>query len=470
MGLAASKQDPNVTVPQGQLGEVAIAERKMMADIEGKKVIFDKTTSDNINGLGQLINQFTKNDTQAIVEKIKNMQEFKGKLPDSLLNKVSDIHKRVLDTLDSSLTYDEKKKQLETDQGVASYIQKFVDKDMDDKMKTYLENPYITKDDTVLRGMTDVTNSIKTIRSKYKYFEYKYVQMNMFLVLFTQHIHKTVTKFLTETAALYEVREKYHLVLLHNVIKSFQNMFGDEAESLLAVDTSSFSESIRMLTQNIMEAMTKNRQMADQMKTDSMKDIIKFLMKETEFAEKLMTAVDEFKTENPGVRRPIARDARGNPVFGPAPNERDIRFKPDFIKAATFDKAIPGYKFTTGTQGTGYYLNTSRTPRNFLSEAEYRSYTGNRSLYNFRSMNDPKAYHGVGYYLKEQPSVDQFGRRVRFGLTGGFIRDGSMIPDTSFEGGEESAHEPGDIDGSDDKQDGGFFRDGSMLPQKFFDI
>ena len=283
MGGTTSKVEQQQKVDEQQNLSPEQSQKLMIEDIEKKKVVFDKAIGENINNLGELLNQFSKNDTEAIVDKIKKMDEFGGKFPSSLLNRVSTVHKTILDTIDTSLTPEDKKKQIESDSGIVSYINKFVDKDMDSKMKDYLNNPYIKNDEVVLKSMTDVTNNIKTIRSKYKYFEYKYVQMNMFLILFTKQMYTTINKFIVENAAFYEAREKYHLVLIHNVIKTFQNIFSDETRQLTDLDTGSFTDAMNVLTKSVMDTMQKQKQITQTQKDQSLSAILSVLMNQEDY-------------------------------------------------------------------------------------------------------------------------------------------------------------------------------------------
>jgi hypothetical protein len=276
-----------------------MSDEQVMTEIENRKGMVDKSLTQNLTNISDLLVQYGKNDTEAIVDKIRSMEEFKGKIPDNILTKASNAHKSILDSIDSSLSPDDKKKKLETDGGVADQIKKYVDKDMDEKMKGYLENPFIKNDPIVQKSMTDVTTSIKTIRGKYKYFEYKYIQMNMFLILFTQHIHTTVSKFINETAAFYEAREKYHLVLIHNVIKIFQEQLGDETKNFADLDTTQFSAAIKELATSVMDSIGKQKQLAETMKQQSLSEILKFLMdREKDFATNIVKSVDDYKREH----------------------------------------------------------------------------------------------------------------------------------------------------------------------------
>lgn len=344
-----------------------VSDQEIMKSIDEKKMIVDQVVVDNITNLSGLLKEFSSNDTNAIVQRIKNMEEFKGKIPDNILDRVSKVHESLLDTIDSNLSVEEKKKRMETDTGLANYIQQYVGKDLDAKMKDYLENPFIKNDPIVKSSMEDVTNSIKQIRSKYKYFEYKYVQLNMFLILFTKHVYQTVNRFMNETSAFYEAREKYHLVLIHNVIKTFQEQLGAETKQLTDLDTSKFTDSIGELSKSIMDTITQQKNFAEKQKQDSLQEILKFLMtQEKSFAEEIIKGVDSYKSEQQKLApQPAPQPAQPQPqLVQPLPQPQPpvygpIDERPDFIAADTFIAPKPGYVFKTSDKGKGYYKNTS---------------------------------------------------------------------------------------------------------------
>lgn len=387
---------------------------EIIADIESRSAMVDKAMTENLSNLSGLLSDFNKNDTESIVKNIKSLEGFKGKLPDSLLDRASKMHRSILDSIDGTLTEDEKKQEVSSNSAVQGFIQRFVDKDLDAKMADYLANPFIQGDPVVQKSMKDVTNSIKSIRGKYKFFEYKYVQMNLFLIVFTKNIHNTVKKFIDETSAFYEAREKYHLVLIHNVVKIFQEQLGDETKKLTDLDTSQFTNAINELASNVMDSIKQQKQVSEKMKADSLAEMLKYLMqRETEFAEEIISGVEAYKSDNPV-------GANGKPLIGPA-------VKPGFIAADAFAGEKPGYKFATGAKGNGYYLNAAAAPApqavpygphrpDFIAADEFE---GQRTGYKY-STGD----RGRGYYLLKNAATS---------MTGGDFRGTSMLPQNFYE-------------------------------------
>ena len=377
-------------------------------EIENKRVVVDKTLTNNLNTISDIVTQFSQNDTQAIVNKIKSMPEFKGKLPDAVLQHMSDAHRSILDTIDSSLSETDRKKLLQNDSAIAGFIEQYVDKDMDTKMKNYLQNPFIKDDPVVKKTMEDVTGSIKSIRSKYKYFEYKYVQMNLFLVVFTKHIYDVMNKFIDDTVGFYEAREKYHLVLIRNVIKTFQQQLGDETKNLTSLDTSSFTKAINELAASVMDGINKQKDLGTKLKEDSLNEILSFLMsKEKDFAIELIKSVDNYKATapaigqnnyNPYTASPSGIGASGTGQTSLVSNDT-VNFIPSSLNEG--DK-YKGYKFRPdGSLGSGYYRQLSEYEKQaFTKGYPYIFATYDQGNININYDFLQKGLSGMGYYLK----------------------------------------------------------------------
>lgn len=350
MGSSSSKLEQYENLPD---------EQKMKV-IEEKGAMVDKVLTENLTNVSEILSQFHKNDTENIVKKIREMPEFKDKIPNNVLERVSVFHKTLLDTIDNSVT--DKNKELETDTGIATYIQKYVDKDYENKMQDYINNPFIKNDPIVRDNVVSVANSIKTIRSKYKFFEYKYIQMNMFLMLFIKHVHGLMTKFIDETAAFYEAREQYHLVLIHNVIKTFKDQLGDETKQLSDLDTSHFSNAMKDLTNSLIQSMESQKQLGEKMKQESLNDILKFLMeREHDFASELIQTVDNYKTTHPSKATAASASSASSSSSSPASSSLPVygpETKPLYIPASSMQGNKPGYVFKMGDKGLGYYVNT----------------------------------------------------------------------------------------------------------------
>lgn len=479
MGAGPSKQPTDAEQTVKNYADIA-------KELENAEAFVSDGVQKNLKLLGDILTDYNKNDTQGILDKIMSNETLKAEIPDTILNKVSDVHKNVLNNLDNTLTEADKKRQLETDENLAAYIQRFVDKDLDVKMKEYLQNPFIQGDPVVARSMTDVTNSIKTIRGKYKYFEYKYVQMNIFLIMFTKHVHEVIKRFIDDTAGFYAAKEKYHLVLIQNVIKTFQEQLGDETKKMTNLDTKDFSSAVSTLTQSIMDSISQQRTISEKMKSDSLAEILRYLMqRETEFANEIIKGVDDYK-ESPSytaskknkyipAEHPedymvlpnkrvesnwyfttIDQKAGWRQLDNEADRKKYISYEPYYFYNKNKNINLQNYTFRDGRFGYGYYnVRSSWGPNDIKNRFTLRFIEDNPDWLN-RAKNHPWMVNSTKIQtiedierLKRTPSLPSsqrgyvdpryplgaYGRRQSFppGMRGGFVRDNSLLPQKFYD-------------------------------------
>jgi hypothetical protein len=286
---------PSISVAPRVDTEERAAASLLHKEIEDKKVIIDTNMIKSLSELGGLMKQYNKNDVPQMLQDIESSGI---KLPRNIVDRLRVTHQSILDNIDSAYTYEEKGKKLEVNSALAEYIQKDVDKDLEKQLETYLDNPFIKEDPMVQRGVKEVADSIKSIRGKYKFFEYKYLQMNVFLIGFITHVGDTLVRFVNETSAFYEAKEKYHLMLIRNLVKTFQDQLEVDANDKTGkIDATTIGDSLKELTQSVIDGIAKQKEFTEKSKQQSLQDILKFLMeRETEFADELVDIVDKYKT------------------------------------------------------------------------------------------------------------------------------------------------------------------------------
>jgi hypothetical protein len=329
-------------------------------------------------------------------------------------------------------TYEEKGKKLEINSAVADYIQKDVDKDLDHQLKEYMDNPFIKDDPMVQRGVKDVADSIKSIRGKYKFFEYKYLQMNVFLIGFITHVGETLVRFVNETSAFYEAKEKYHLMLIRNLVKTFQDQLEIDAnDSGGKIDATTIGDSLKELTQSVIDSIAKQKEFTEKSKQQSLQDILKFLMeRESEFADELVNIVDKYKTD------------KSNKRYYPSNRQQPSKIRSAVENQYDYNKRM---QLQLERERELQRLREEQRQEELAREASQRY----GSRYPSSSGTIPGGY-----------------RYRRRSMYGGFVRDASFFPPSEYtESPEVSSQQQ-----QPQLQAGGFLRDSSFLPQRFYDL
>jgi len=402
-------------------------------EIEDKRVVIDHNMVKSLAELGGLMKQYNKNDVPQMLHDIESSGI---KLPKTIVDRLRVTHQSILDNIDSVYTYEEKGKKLEVDSAVADYIQKDVDKDLDHQLKEYMDNPFIKDDPMVQRGVKDVADSIKSIRGKYKFFEYKYLQMNVFLIGFITHVGETLVRFVNETSAFYEAKEKYHLMLIRNLVKTFQDQLEiDATDNGGKIDATTIGDSLKELTQSVIDSIAKQKEFTEKSKQQSLQDILKFLMeRESEFADELVNIVDRYKTEK---RKGSYRSASKQPS-------------------------------TIRSTVQSQYDYNKRMQMQLERERELERQREIERQRQLELAREASRRYGSRYPSSAPSSryaSDDDYRYRRRSMYGGFVRDASFFPSTEY------TESPADTDPQQQfPQTGGFLRDASFLPQRFYDL
>lgn len=416
--LPSVENMPSVEAPRS---EEKAAASQLHQEIEDKRVVIDQNMVKSLAELGGLMKQYNKNDVPQMLHDIESSGI---KLPKTIVDRLRITHQSILDNIDSVYTYEEKGKKLEVNSAVADYIQKDVDKDLDQQLKEYMDNPFIKDDPMVQRGVKDVADSIKSIRGKYKFFEYKYLQMNVFLIGFITHVGETLVRFVNETSAFYEAKEKYHLMLIRNLVKTFQDQLEIDANDKGGkIDATTIGDSLKELTQSVIDSIAKQKEFTEKSKQQSLQDILKFLMeRESEFADELINIVDRYKTD----------------------------------KSKGYYRSSKPPSTIRSTVESQYEYN-KRMQMQLERERELQR---QRELERQRQLE--LAREASRRYGSQYPSSryanDSGYRYRRRSMYGGFVRDSSFFPPSEYT-------ENGGLE-----QSGGFLRDASFLPQRFYDL
>ncbi len=425
--LPSVQNIPSIASPM--TNEDKAAASQLHQEIEDKRIIIDHNMVKSLSELGGLMKQYNKNDVPQMLHDIESSGI---KLPKTIVDRLRVTHQSILDNIDSVYTYEEKGKKLEINSAVADYIQKDVDKDLDQQLKEYMDNPFIKDDPMVQRGVKDVADSIKSIRGKYKFFEYKYLQMNVFLIGFITHVGETLVRFVNETSAFYEAKEKYHLMLIRNLVKTFQDQLEIDANDTGGkIDATTIGDSLKELTQSVIDSIAKQKEFTEKSKQQSLQDILKFLMeRESEFADELINIVDRYKTD------------KSNKGYRPSTSTRYQ--PPSKIRSAVESQ----------------YDYNKRMQLQLERERELQRLREEKNQRELELAREASRRYGSRYPSSRYDNNASSYRYRRRSMYGGFVRDASFFPPTEYTDSTQQSQ----------AQSGGFLRDSSFMPQRFYDL
>lgn len=186
-----------------------------------------KEVSENIGKLGNIIQAFNSNDSDEmlkLVDDYQNMMKQKGMQTIDLTNirtNIKQFHDLVLKNFEN-VPYEQrnaKRKEMLKRANIPGLLTEELRKRVEEDKNAILQNNLIQKDANIKKGIDSIFENISTIRAKYKYFEHEYIHMNLFLIVFLQHTHSTMDKFINDVIRISIERDKYRHDLMDSLIK-----------------------------------------------------------------------------------------------------------------------------------------------------------------------------------------------------------------------------------------------------------
>lgn len=345
----------------------------------GNQFILQKDVVQKATEVSDLIKKYSEDDYQGILTFIDKYNEnitnagVKITIPESVTKSLATFHSKILESLNTAgkseaQKYDQFKNVMtKSSSDVMNLLKKTYTAELEEKKDTLLSSEGIADNKMITKNLDETIDSITTLKVRYKYFEYKYIEMNLFLLLFIQHSYQTMDDFVHNVMDFNMMRDKNREEILKQTLSIMTNIVDN---SSLELDTAQIDG-----INNLMGQLRDNMKQKDDKMQKEMQRLLELTSKDmSTFIGSLSEAMQN------NLRDTLADPNR--PPSQPAP------------ASATMPQYPPA----------GAYPPPS------------------------------SAYPPVG------PAVH-----------GGFIRDGSVMPQENW-------------------QKGGFIRDGSVMPQSFHDL
>jgi len=249
---------------QEKTADVTNTKRTTSEDIKkalttGNQMFLEHDIRDKILEVAGVMKSYSKSDYKSLLGEVDRLNEVlkaKGEpqleISDQIKSSLMEFHKAILSKIESdnkttfankedkerrlteylqssnSRKYDETLNKMYKDgkenvEEIFTSLQEYYGSDMQESLNKILESPGITANEKMKTGLTSITSSIQNLKVKYRFFEYKYIQLNIFLILFIQKSYSSIDEFVTNVLAFNkqrdEIREKVISDLLDAMIK-----------------------------------------------------------------------------------------------------------------------------------------------------------------------------------------------------------------------------------------------------------
>jgi hypothetical protein len=176
-------------------------------------------------------------EVDSINETLRKMGHPSFELSDKVKNALLQFHGAILSGIDTSSmdqeakdrkfvelmnqNKDDSQKNIE---GIFKLLNDYYGKDFEKTIEGIVNAPGIAESKEMKDNVSLIANSIKSLKVKYKFFEYKYIELNIFLILFVQHVYKTLDDFVKNVLAFNTQRDETREKVVKDTLKIMINI------------------------------------------------------------------------------------------------------------------------------------------------------------------------------------------------------------------------------------------------------
>jgi hypothetical protein len=264
---------------------------------------------DKIKGLGDVIKHFNENDTTSIEGFIDNFNKQvsdkeKIDLGPEVKSLMLSFHNQVLEVIDSQLgansTPEEKqavlKAKLKDNKQLNEMLKMYYDKKLMDFETKVFSDETVRDNPEVMSTVSNIMNNVKSLKVKYKFFEYKYIQMNVFLIVFIQYVYNSMSKFIVDVIAYNQTRDAIRQEMTKKIFEATQKILGASDLQMKPEDADSINRLIFNLQQKVQKDQTEIQELSGKLKNNSLSDLLNFVLTSDEtLASHIMEGVEKYK-------------------------------------------------------------------------------------------------------------------------------------------------------------------------------
>lgn len=267
---------------------------------------------DKIKGLGDVIGFFNDNDTSALEGFIddynqKVASKDKIDLGPEMKNLLLSFHNQLLSVIDTQLvgaTPAEKQQILKSKLKDNKQLNEMLNMYYSDKLRNI--ETKVMSDETVMgnKELGDtvrmILGNVKSLKVKYKFFEYKYIQLNIFMIVFIQYVYNSMTKFIVDVIAYNQVRDAFRQEMTQKIFDATKEIMSASDIQIKPQDADAVNKMISKLQDKVRRDQEEIQEMSAKLKNSSMADLLNFVLKSDEnLASHIVEGVEKYKQNQP---------------------------------------------------------------------------------------------------------------------------------------------------------------------------
>ena len=445
MGLSQSKNTQPLVVQQKALD--------LTPQFTAPEGIVEK-----IKGLGDVIGFFNDNDTTSIENFIDTYNKQVGAkdqidIGPEIKGLMLGFHNQLLEVIDGQLigaTSSEKqqvlKSKLKDNKALQEMLRLYYNQKMQDVETRVLNDEVVKSNPEITETVRIIMNNVKSLKVKYKFFEYKYIQLNVFMIVFIQYVYNSMGKFIVDVIAYNQARDAIRQEMTQKIFRATQEIMGSSDMQLKPQDAEAINRMIVNLQDKVSRDQKEIQEMSGKLKNNSLSDLLNFVLTSDEtLASHIMEGVDKYKaTKATVVSQPLPQ----KPVVVTQNQMKQSQGQQSQPSIQNQNQTLPPYQPKPAQVPYQPKPTQEVQSQNAPSTYQPKPYLGKKPInpsYQQPPMNTKKvnaSSQNIVQTITQAPQPPST-------LTGGFWRGNSLIPQ---------------------QQIGGFIRDNSLVPQPFFEL
>ena len=264
-----------------------------------------------IKGLGEVIGYFNDNDTSSLTNFIDVYNQKVGakdriiigpEIKATMLN----FHNQLLSVIDQQIgtnaTDIQKqeilKAKLKDNKQLNDMLKMYYNQKMEDVETRVLSDEMVKSSTEMSSTVKVILNNVKSLKVKYKFFEYKYIQLNLFMIVFVQYVYNTMTKFIVDVIAYNQARDAIRQEMTQKIFKATQEIMGASDIALKPEDAEAINKMIGNLQDRVQKDKNEIQELSHRLKNNSMSDLLNFILTSDDaLASHVMTTVDKYRQD-----------------------------------------------------------------------------------------------------------------------------------------------------------------------------
>jgi hypothetical protein len=269
-------------------------------------MVFTTDLKDNLAKVSTLVSEFGTISPDQIAEYIRNIngsltqsgQQANMGLSVPVMDAMKSVHETILKQIKQSMSVPSTMSTANADKMAREKMAKtpFEDlmkmvseefgKDVEAKKVQVIQSLNLGTGDNklIVDPLTNIFDTIKELKVRYRFFEYKYIELNVFMLLFVQHVYTAMSDFTTQVLAINKLREEDRQNIMREGFVSINKTLKESGVTLEPVDYNNMQALFTNLQQKLTAQDREMRSKMDglmQITTDNMSEFVGALSKST---------------------------------------------------------------------------------------------------------------------------------------------------------------------------------------------